>query len=232
MDFKELTKRLVLGELKNTSVKNEEIAGEAKAEHIDMLLSHTNQGLISLFSKFILYEKEVLIRTYVPETKYFLRYEYARSNTESAATYQYIDDIGDEPFVEDVIKILSVYDNSGEELYIEDIEQHESIFTPQFDCIQIPYVHMGNIFSVIYQARHPVITGVNDEIRIPFFLEEALQVYVASKVLSHMNGQEHSAKGAEYSNLYNSICMGVDNKDMVKASKVTTNTKLEKRGFI
>lgn len=233
MDFREFTQRLALGELRNTSAVNEIDPSELNEHHRMMVMQHLNLGLTNLYSKFILSEKEILLRTKLSITHYYLRKEFARTNS-TVVPYKYIDDTACGPYEEDLIKILRVYNEMGEELYIDDIEQHESLFTPQFDCLQITGVHLGSMFSVIYQARHPVMIGTDpcQEIKLPFFLEEAIQAYVASKVLSHMNGPEHSAKGQEYMGVYAGICADVEMRDMVRNSVTATNTKLEKRGFV
>lgn len=233
MDLKELTERLALGELKNTSAIDDADPSQLKEQHRLMVTNHLNIGLTNLYSKFILLEKELLLRTQIPITHYYLRKEFARSNS-TVVPYKYIDDTVCGEYTEDLIKVLKVYNEMGEELYVDDDEQHESIFTPQYDCLQITGVHLGSMFSVIYQARHPVMKGTNpcQEIKLPFFFEEAIQAFVASKVLSHMNGQEHSAKGQEYMALYNGICAEAEMRDMVRNSVTTTNTKLEKRGFV
>lgn len=233
MDFREFTERLALGELKNTPAINETDPSQLKEQHRLMIIKHLNLGLTNLYSKFILLEKELLLRTQLSITHYYLRKEFARSNS-AIVPYKYIDDTKCGEYTEDLIKILRVYNNMGEEVYLNDSEQHESVFTTQYDCLQITGVHLGSMFSVVYQARHPEMTGTDpcQEIKLPFFLEEAIQAYVASKVLSHMNGQEHSAKGQEYMGIYAGICADVEMRDMIRNSVATTNTKLEKRGFV
>jgi len=233
MEFRKFTENLALGELKNTAVVDEQNLSLVKEHHRMMILQHLNTGLTNLYSKFILSEKQLLLRTQIPITHYYLRKEFARSNP-AVVPYKYIDDTGSGTYTEDLIKVLFVYNEMGEELYLNDIEQVESIFTTQFDCLQITGVHLGSIFSVTYQARHEVMTGIDpcQEIKLPFFFEEAIQLFVASKVLSHMNGPEQTAKGQEYLGLYNGICAEAEMRNMVQNSSTNTNTKLNKRGFV
>ncbi len=233
MDFQELTIRLALGELKNTPVVDEDDPSAVKEQHKLMLVKHLNQGLTNLYSKFILSEKELLLRTKINITHYYLRKEFARTN-DAVVPYKYIDDTIYGTYTEDLIKVLRVYNEMGEELYLDDDEQHESIFTPQFDCLQITGVHLGSMFSVIYQANHAVLDGTDPyaEIKVPFFFEEAIQYYVAAKVLGNMNGPEHTAKGQEYMAAYQGVCAEAELRNMVHNSITTTNTKLEKRGFV
>lgn len=233
MDFREFTERLALGELKNTPVVDETDPSQIKEHHRLMIVKVLNQGLTNLYSKFILNQKELILRTRIPITHYYLRKEFARTN-DAVVPYKYIDDTTCGAYTEDLIKVLKVYNEMGEEMYIDDDEQHESLFMTQYDCIQITGVHIGSMFSVIYQAGHPVMDGTDpcQEIKIPFFFEEAIQAFVSGKVLSHMNGPEHTAKGQEYNALYNGICIEAEMRDMVRNSITTTNTKLEKRGFV
>ena len=90
---------------------------------------------------------------------------------------------------------------------------------------------------VTYQARHKPLVDYGDdllhqEVVIPFFLIGALQSYVAYKVYSHMNGQEHLVKSQEHFAAYEAACTTVENNDLVNDSFTTTHAKLEQRGFV
>jgi hypothetical protein len=90
----------------------------------------------------------------------------------------------------------------------------------------------------VYQARHPIIMGVNQpnyltqEINIPFSLENALAAYVGWKVYSNMNGQENLLKAQELKAIYEEECAENEAKDLLNQTTSAIQYKLEKRGFV
>jgi len=232
MNLTTLFKNLALSELKNHAVSDKltRTIKEADQESIVIL---ANDALTDLFTKFNLAEKEILVVTHLPYTHYYLRKEFAISNNLDAPV-KYLDDNGRDPFEGDVIKILSVYNEYGQELYLNDQEQPLSVFTPQFDCLQITQTHEDKIFSVLYQALHEPLTldNLDEPFEIPFFLEQAVQSFIAAKVLGGMNGAEHSQKAAEHMSNYEMICSRAEQKDMATTSRGNSNMKLDQRGFV
>ncbi len=231
MKLEELFRNLSFGELSNLSIGNEG-AGYISADNIPKLVMYTNQSLVALYTRFILNQKELVLRSYDHVTFYYLRPEFACSSKQPAHR-KYIMDSDLEPFTGDLIQVLQVFNEVGKVLPLNDNEQYAAIFTPQYDCIQLTHPVSGNVFSVHYQATHPALKDddLQQEIRIPFFLEEALQAHVAYKVFSHMNGQENSAKAVEHMQRYENICIEVTEKDLVHTSISNTNIKSIKWGW-
>jgi hypothetical protein len=232
MDFREFTMKLSLGELSTTSMIDTNDKSMLKQEHRAKVLNALNQGLTVLCSKFILLQKEALLQSNVAVSHYFLRKEFATTNT-ATVPFKYILDSQSAPFTEDVIKILAIYDSHGEQQFVDDLGQDSSLFLTEFDCIQIPS-NRGQLYSVIYQAMHPVMIGTNpcQEVHVPRYLEEALLSYVAGKCFSHMNNPESTAKGAEHMGNFQSICAEIENRNLVNNSVINSHTKLEQRGFV
>lgn len=233
LNFGELTSRLALGELKSTNFVSKDDPTAIKPELRSTIARYVNQGLGELHSKFILYERELLLRTIVGNAYYYLRPEFAWSNP-AVVPRKYIDDLTLPKFTGDIIKILKVLGPCGGEV-MRDNEDDPccSIFTPQYDTLQVMRPRQGSVLHVIYQAEHPPL-GSNDpsqQIRLPIYLEEALQLFVAAKALTHMNGQEQTAKGQEYMANYLNILAEVESKDLATTSYVRDGFKLLMRGF-
>lgn len=231
MKLEQLFKNLSYGELSNLSIGNEG-AGYISADDIPKLVMYTNQSLTALYTRFILNYRELVLKSYDHIAFYYLRPEFAQSN-ELPAHKKYIIDSPMEPFTGDVIRVLQVFNEVGKELPLNDNEQYAAVYTPQYDCIQLTHPCNDDVFSVHYQATHPALKDDDlcQEIRIPFFLEEALQAHVAYKVFSHMNGQENSAKSQEHMQRYENICLEVMEKDLVHTSVSNTNIKSYKWGW-
>lgn len=231
MKLEELLKNLSLGELSNLAIGNEG-AGYISDNNIPKLVLYINQSLAAMYTRFILKQSELMLRSYDHITFYYLRPEFAQSS-DAPAHKKYIEDTKVEPYKGDIIRVLQVFNEFGIELPLNDNEQFAAVFTPQYDCIQLTRPVTGNVFSVLYQANHPTLNDedLSQEIRIPFFLEEALQAHVAYKVFSHMAGAENSAKALEHMQRFENICVEVVEKDLVHTSVSNTNIKANKRGW-
>lgn len=231
----ELFRRLSFGELSNLSIGSEG-SGQISEEGIPKLIKYTNDGLLKLFSRFLLKESSIIVEQVSHITNYHLKRQFAESSG-SNEKYRYIKDLPNSPFQGDVIKILSVVDSKGDPRPLNDVENPRSVYTPQPDTLQIPRPIACQALGVMYQARHVPLNSdgegiLNQDIDIPFFLENALQSYIASLVYSHMNGQENKANSQEHFLKYETDCLDCENKDLVNNTFHTSFQKLEHRGFV
>lgn len=235
MKISELFRRLSFGELSNLAISGEGSGTIIEPKH-PQIIQYCNDGLLKIFSRFLLQEKDLLIEMVEGVTSYHLKRQYAESSN-SDETWVYIKDLPGDPFLEDVIKILAVYGPDGDKLPLNDASREDSLFTPAPDVIQVPYPIGGLALGVLYQARHlPLLdageTYLEQKIRIPFFLEKALTSYIGHQVFSHMNGPENLLKSQEYEAAYENICAEAEAKDLVNQTFHTTHSKLEQRGFV
>lgn len=235
MNLNQFFESLALGELKNLAMaENSTIIPEDRPQIVKL----ANDGLLALCSKFVLIQRDMMIEMREALTNYHMLKRYAMSQyNEDSPPDRFnlpyiVDNIG-EPFQEDVIKILSVYNSFGQKMPLNDLNQPASVFTPQGNVLQVPFPIPGQALTLEYQAKHPKLDHCecDDEIFLPDVLHTALSAYVAGKVFMHMNTQENTAKGQEHMMNYETICQDVIDKDLVSTSTVTTNEKLEQRGF-
>ena len=236
MNINQLFTDLALGELSNLSVaENNTIIPQKRPQ----VVTYLNAGLLELYSKFVLKESDMIIEMREGVTNYHLlkRYamsQYNESNLPDRWHLPYIIDNVGEPFPEDVIKILSVYDSLGVKLPLNDLESCISVFSPQSTVLQIPNPIPGQALTLEYQARHAVLDHCDceAEIVLPDVLHGALRSYIAWKMFSHMNTQESTAKGQEHAMGFESACVDVVDKDLVNSSSSTTNVRFHKRGWV
>ena len=233
----ELFRRLSYGELSNIALGSEGVGSIPEDGH-NRIINYANEALLRLHSRFLLREN-ILFFEQVPHlTYYYMLKRFARSELTDPpcpnTPHLYILDNEDEPFQDDVIKIMQVIDQDGKIQVLNDIECATSLYTPQPNMLQVPDPVEGMVFAVEYQARHPELKfdDLCQEIDIPFWLEGALTAYIAHKVFSHMTGQENTAKATDFLAMYEGICAEVQAQDTVSQSKSTTLLKFEARGFI
>ena len=242
MKVEELFRQLSYGELSNLSVGTDG-SGAIQEDKYPQIIQHTNAALRRLFTRFPLREKDVMIEQVAHITNYHLRIRFAESYG-ADVSYPYIKDLPEEPFVEDVVRILRVHDSTGRPLMLNDVGNPQSLFTPQPDVLQVPNPHAGVALGVVYQAYHaPLVDGqdgtsttpeevLNQEVEIPAFLEEALVAFIGYKVYSNMNGQENLVKSQELMATYEAACAEIEAMDLVNSTFHTSHSKLEQRGFI
>lgn len=238
MKVSELFKNLSYGELSNLAI-SEEGSGNIVDNKQPQIIQYANEGLIRLFSRFNLRQKDVIVELYPHITYYYLRSRFAVSHPSSNEPYRYIRDREGDPFIDDVIKILDVKDIYGNKRVLNDVLDNYSVFTPQPDIIQILDPKSGALLFVTYQARHPVLdtdsassSFMDQDIDVPFFCEGALFNFIGHKVYCHMNGPENTTKSQELLQNYELICAEIEQKDLMNQTFSTNQHKLEQKGFV
>lgn len=237
MKLNQLYEALSFGELSNLAIA-EDTPGSLKENAKPKIVHYTNDALLALYSRFLLKEKQLILVMYRHITNYHLKprfaIQYDVGDDEVDQPYRYILDLPEEPFLGDVIKILTVYDEYGNRLPMNDEARSWSVFTPQAEMLQVPRPIEGNSLSLTYQARHPaLVKGDEDQdVDVPAVLEPALKAFVAYKVFSHMNTPESSAKSQEFYATFENECVRVEEKDLVSSSITTSNVRFHRNGWI
>jgi hypothetical protein len=238
MKIEDLFRELSLGELSNLAISNEG-SGEIAVNKQPQMIQYVNDALVQLYSRFVLNEKELLIEQVENITQYHLRLRYTESAGDVGYDH-YIKDTGN-PFPNDLIRILAVWDANGCKLPLNDSADCDSLFTPMPDTLQVPTPSAGDILSVVYQARAPKLSDrvddgeielLQQEFELPVIFENALKQYVTHKVFFHMGGQENVVKASGYLNAYEADCALVEQRDLANQTVHTSHTKLEQRGFV
>ena len=237
----EFVSRLALGEISNLSMASPGDGTIDTPANKTKILMQINNGLKELFTKYLLSQKEVVVNSVETITHYYLRYEFAKTNVASvhAIEDRYIDDTGLVDWDGRIVKILNVYDAFGRELFINKEQEPLSVFTPQYDCLQITANHQTEDFYVIFQALHPIVdlsddyTTTDDLIEdLPPALEKPLEYLVASKIYGNMNGEANLTKSAMLHQMYEAEIATMVFADTASTSENTSNSKLERAGFV
>lgn len=232
----DLFENLQHGELLNIHVGGKNIGGIA-AEDWAGLLTHINMGLTALHRRFPIKFDEVIIQQYDEIQRYYLKPQFAKSNVNSTELIKYIEDSEYQPFKNNVIKIESVFSEYGEEYPLNDRNQTYSIYTPTFDCIEIPFNDKNNAVSVIYRANHDkiIFDGMVDimetEVQIPQSMEEALSFYVANRLLNAMGAGNNIQEANHFLSKYELACAQIETYGLVNTT-ATSNHRLEKSGWV
>jgi hypothetical protein len=230
----DLFRILSYGEFSNLAIGSEG-SGTVTAAAQPRIVQHANEGLLRLYSKYILSEKDVIVELVEGITHYHLDSRFSETVYNPAEVeYPYIKDMGRETFANDVIRVLAVYDSLGNRLPLNDNELSNSVFTPQARVLQVPYFIEEVSLSILYQAQPPILSHLvpAGEVELPDTLVGALTAFIAYKVYSGMNTAEATGKALEHKARYEEICAEAISEDLVATSISTTNNRFAKRGWI
>lgn len=234
--IEELFCRLAHGPLRHTSCVDDETPDTIAEDQQSSITLYTNEALTRLHSRFILMENSVLVEMQEGRTNYPLLKKYAVQSYDPAEVQDpFIMDLAGEPFDEDVIKILSVWDSGGSPRPLNDRDKAWSVFTPRPTTLQNNRPRRYEALSVVYQAKHPKVDcgeGGNGVIEIPETLDAALEAYIMYKAFSVIASQEATVKAAEMLEKYESVCNEVIEHDLVNSSRTNTGNKFQARGFV
>ena len=236
MFVSELFEKLSYGELSNLNLSGEGNGGIIEEKQPATIL-HANNALLTLYSRFILKEKDFLLEEVDHITNYHLLKKYAESQQpQPGVDYAYIKDLNREHFEEDIIKIMMVYDGGGHPIPLNDFDAPGSVFTPlQQQILQVPNPRNGVSLGVGYQAMHEKLVLVKDVdqlIEMPEVLHCAYTSLIGSYVYGDINTQEATIKSQMLFQRYDSICLDLIERDILNSSTSTTNTRFKKRGWV
>lgn len=213
--FEDFLSKLARGQLKNTAAVDDSQQGVILPEYEDQLLELTNQGLIDITTKKKLFEGSAVL-TFVDGQN-----AYALDTTPGVGEY------------EDMTRVIEVV-TSDERKHTPKTNKH--ILQPSTETLRFSDQFMdlhGPEVEVRFQKTHPIISDPTGQMSLPAHLYEALCLYVGGLYLSHMGGQEHTAKGDSYYGLY----LKMMNDDTVENSSGTSelvdeDTRFQDRGFV
>ncbi len=231
----DIFEQLTYGELKQVTMGGYGKGGISE-EDFPELISHLNRGMIALYARFPIKENEVAIQQYDHITTYELNSKYSLSKNDPSVAYKYIIDTVENPFQDNVMRIDTAYDELGAEVPVNDYNNTNSIYTPTYDSIQIPFPVGSNTTFIVYRANHINIplnsTDTSIEIDLPTVLVEALLSYIASRVHASRTSSESAIQ--ESINLlakYERICMEVEQKNLLRNAEIPTNVRIDTDGW-
>jgi len=235
MNIEELFQTLSLGELSNLSMAQSG-SGTIIEEKQATILKHANEALLRLYSKFVLKETSLILLQKHDVTMYQLLAKRALSYTPGTgepSVTRYIIDTPEEPFQDDVIRILKVFNDCGVEKPLNAEDNPWSLFTPRTKTLQIPKPFQDQKLAVSYQAKHPKLNIDTPQqiLEIPEVLEAALTAFIAANVFTDMGTQESLVRGQNLMLKYEVLCSEVEEKDTVAISNVMSATVFEKNGW-
>lgn len=207
-----------------------------RVEDYPKVIAQLNAGLTALHTRFALNEKEIIIQQYPQISVYYLRTEFAQTNTSSTEPIKYLMDTDRAPFKGRVLKITQVFNEGGCPIPLNDEPMCNSVFMPSYDSIQVSSPLDCNALFVLYRADHDEIpistTDLNIELRIPNSHLKALSYYIAAQFYGSVPSLDATNKGVEWLTKYENECIRIEQYDLNNQEIQVTNTKPERRGWV
>ena len=200
----QLTLQDIFEQIENSELRHlyvgEANAGSIATADYPKIISHLNLGLIELYKRFSLKTRELTLQLYSHITLYKLHNDFADSDPNtSGEPYKYILDAHLEPeyrFTNDILFILNVFNEIGNEFPMNDIDVETSIYTPEPNVIQMNYPDSENTISIIYRATPVKVptntTDLTYEVPLPSQFLESISAFIGYR--------EHVGRGVGETN--------------------------------
>ena len=226
---------LARGKLSNLALSvNDTISENRRAKVIDAI----NEALTRLYTTLPIKEKSVFLRVYEGRTDYVLSSAHSVRNITEDTIYNpydfYIEDTTSEPFLDDILTILEIYDDLGLQRPLNDPDDPMGIMIPEENLISVKTVINDQILNICYRAKHLILTPeeLQSKIELPENLFGALFSYTAYLIHSHLNTQEAVANAQKYYSEYQNIINDVTMNGTLGANKLISDKKFIKRGWV
>jgi 1,2-phenylacetyl-CoA epoxidase PaaB subunit len=110
-----------------------------------------------------------------------------------------------------------------------------SVKLTAFDTVVLQDPKDGEVYEVEFRGRHKKIltpADPDEEIDISPALEEALEMNVASRVYSAMNGEANILKARELMAKYEEACQIVSAEDLLSETETDEHDRLRASGWV
>ena len=236
MLVKDIFEQLSYGEFRKYGIGNDDGSGIQPADY-PRIMPFVKLGLTALHKKFLLRSETVMVQQYGVISKYRLDNKHRQSDTASLEKYKYIIDTVYEQFEESaLLRIEEVKAENGDSYPLNDNGAAYSLFTPEYNVVEIPYPRDENAMCVVYRADHAPLASTgegvpNQTVLLSQAYLDLLLTHIAGRYLMSAGSQEKEATGSNLLNRFEAGVMDLKANGLNQA-EVNTNMKLELRGFV
>jgi hypothetical protein len=205
-------------------------------EDRQQVIAHLNLALTELHKRFWLSSKELFVKLYPHIQIYHLDKEYAIQNKLSVQVPKYIIDSVYAPFDNDLLKIEIIFNECGECVPLNDRTDPKSLYTPQWNSVQVPLPYKDSSILVQYRADHPRIEWTptlepkNVQVNVPMGLMEPLCLFIGHRAYRALNS-DGGQESMNYLQQFEAACTRAIDAGLQVTSN-TTNLKLDHHGWI
>lgn len=222
---------LAIGELSNTALVTN---GGIKEDKLDLVLRLLNDGLASLYLNLNLGAANLILEPVEGKRTYEISSEHLMDKTLEVTYDKYLFAPKDQPFTNNLIKILEVTSNTGKVWPLNCDWRADSMFTPTYNVLVIPELDKRVELNILYQCSHPKLSKDNLEakVKLPIHLFPALYALIAFNVHSNINTAEAVQNAQKYQALYTSILNNSIERNSDEAYTTREIYKFNSRGWV
>lgn len=223
-----LLENLSYGPLSELSIAGKG-SGVIPEESLPKLMVRINAALMSLYARFPIHQRIVVLETVEGITTYHLRAQYAQSSN-SDEVHKYLKDSSENLFTGDLTTIDEVLDDNLCPLPLNDRRQDCSWHTPEPDTLSWAHPVTGERFHIRYRGKHTTLPLVPTDpeliqVRIPATLHTALLNHVAGNIYLSMSMETALAKGTAFLQAYETECAFLEERNLLLTANTDTNIK-------
>lgn len=202
-----------------------------------MLIRLINLGLTDMHTQLNLKEREVIINLFDGQYRYNIDSRYSiHAVTEREYNPKFIQDPPDVAyrFKDDIIQIRAAYDELGNELTLNNVDDPRSVFIVNHNTIQYCGA-CGDAILLVYQANHPKIptdADLHTELSIPENMRELLYTYIVYRVLLRSQGQDQFSVAQAYKAKYDQMVLNFKRLNTLNTQDSTPAVKFKTKGWI
>ena len=236
--LQEIFDNLTYGNLSHVSIGNAAL-GYIEAKDYPKIVNGINNALTAIHKRFLLRKEEIQLQQQSGVSTYYIRSDFAASNTANPSVTKYLIDSAEKPFQDNLFKIESVTHADGTDWPLNDSSQEYPLFTPSFDVLVMPPSDPLEVVKIGYRANHPRIaipdTGFDPkliQLHIPASMLDALSLNIASRIYTPLtagDGQNSAASTFMYQ--YEQECLRLEMENMALQDDVS-DTRFESNGFV
>ena len=211
-------------------------SGTVPDKNIPLVAMRANLALMSLYTRFPLQKRTVVLETVDGLHTYFLRKEYAQTSG-SAQTYKYLKDTVANPFLGDVLMVTDIHDSEHNALPLDDRQAEDGWHTAGYDSLRYDCPRTGERFYVDYRAKHADIPLDAEQakdfvLNLPASLHTAFLAHIAGNVYAGMGGADALNKSQALLMKYENECQFLEEKNVLHHSESSSNMKPALGGWV
>lgn len=230
----QVMQNLTFGELEQHAVGGYS-AGEMDEADYPKVMAAINRGINQIQQDLSINENAVRLRLIEGILTYPIHSRHSIAN--GTDPIRYVDDSTHAPFEDDILRIQQIYNKEGVELPINTRNRAETVYVPQHNVIQHPFVKEGDVLGVVYtRFTRPVevatkAAAVATYLPIPDYTLAALYAYVGGVMSAGITTNQEIGDSNNAMAKYEGIIAKLKYTPAIPSDHFE-NTNLTDRGFI
>jgi len=200
----------------------------AKDKTDEKIVTYINLALIALYGRFQLSSEEAII-TLRPDIAKVI-YTLDSSDHDVKVGTRYMTD-------EEFMSIVAAFDESGNQLVVNDNKDVTSILTVGYNQVQIPLLDYSGYVSIIYRKNPDLVVYVDNrgsateaDVNLPLQLLEALLHYVGYRAHGAVDGNINTENNTHYMR-FEKACQRAEELGVMTADD-TMSLSVQAKGYV